>query len=168
MEPARQIGEPIGIESLLDDVQPDWRQIDLSGTWSGNDGGRYFRKQIDSCVWWSGLSDFEGQGLGDEWIMTFRGTLNAEGVILGDFVDVKGTNPGASIAAIEGVADKVEATLQDRPEREMGTEEVGAIVMEELKRLDKVAYVRFASVYRSFRDVGEFMSELKDLLSAKE
>ena len=73
-----------------------------------------------------------------------------------------------SIAAIEAVADKVEATLQDRPEKEMSTEAVGAIVMEELKRLDKVAYVRFASVYRSFRDVGEFMSEPKDLLSAKE
>jgi transcriptional repressor NrdR len=73
-----------------------------------------------------------------------------------------------SIAAIESVADKVEAHLQDRPEKEMGTEQVGAIVMEELKRLDKVAYVRFASVYRSFRDVGEFMNELKDLLSAKE
>ena len=73
-----------------------------------------------------------------------------------------------SIAAIESVADKIEARLQDRPEKEMGTDEVGAIVMEELKRLDKVAYVRFASVYRSFRDVGEFMSELKDLLSAKD
>ena len=73
-----------------------------------------------------------------------------------------------SIAAIESVADKIEARLQDRPEKEMGTDEVGAIVMEELKRLDKVAYVRFASVYRSFRDVGEFMNELKDLLSAKE
>ena len=73
-----------------------------------------------------------------------------------------------SIAAIESVADKIEARLQDRPEKEMGTEEVGAVVMEELKRLDKVAYVRFASVYRSFRDVGEFMNELKDLLSAKE
>ena len=73
-----------------------------------------------------------------------------------------------SIAAIERVADKVEGTLQDRPEKEMSTEEVGAIVMEELKRLDKVAYVRFASVYRSFRDVGEFMSELKGLLSTKE
>ena len=73
-----------------------------------------------------------------------------------------------SIAAIESVADKIEARLQDRPEKEMGTEEVGAIVMEELKRLDKVAYVRFASVYRSFLDVGDFMNELKDLLSAKE
>ena len=45
-----------------------------------------------------------------------------------------------SIAAIEGVADKVEATLQERPEKEMATEEVGALVMDELKRLDKVAY----------------------------
>ena len=73
-----------------------------------------------------------------------------------------------SIAAIEAVADKVEATLQERPEKEMATEEVGALVMDELKRLDKVAYVRFASVYRHFRDIGEFMSELKDLLNAKE
>ena len=73
-----------------------------------------------------------------------------------------------SIAAIEGVADKVEGALQERPEKEMGTEEVGRVVMEELRRLDKVAYVRFASVYRHFRDIGEFMSELKDLLSAKE
>jgi transcriptional repressor NrdR len=73
-----------------------------------------------------------------------------------------------SVAAIEAVADRVEGTLQDRPEKEMTTEEVGALVMEELKRLDKVAYVRFASVYRHFRDIGEFMTELKDLLNAKE
>lgn len=73
-----------------------------------------------------------------------------------------------SLAAIEGVADRVESTLQERPEREIGTAEVGAFVMEELKVLDKVAYVRFASVYRHFRDIGEFMTELKDLLSSKE
>ena len=73
-----------------------------------------------------------------------------------------------SIAAIEGVADKVEATLQERPEKEMATEEVGSLVMDELKRLDKVAYVRFASVYRHFRDISEFMTELKDLLNAKD
>ena len=73
-----------------------------------------------------------------------------------------------SIAAIEAVADKAEALLQERPDREIGTEEVGALVMDELKRLDKVAYVRFASVYRHFRDIGEFMSELKDLLATKE
>jgi transcriptional repressor NrdR len=73
-----------------------------------------------------------------------------------------------SVAAVEGVADRVEAMLQDRPEKEMSTNEVGHVVMDELKRLDKVAYVRFASVYRQFRDIGEFMNELKDLLNAKE
>ena len=73
-----------------------------------------------------------------------------------------------TVAALETVADRVEATLQERPEKEIGTAEIGAFVMEELKRLDKVAYVRFASVYRHFRDIGEFMSELKDLLNLKE
>ena len=73
-----------------------------------------------------------------------------------------------SVAALEGVADRIEGVLQDRPDKEMTTTVVGAIVMDELKRLDKVAYVRFASVYRHFRDIGEFMSELKDLLSTKE
>ena len=66
------------------------------------------------------------------------------------------------------VADRVEATLQERPEKEIATADIGAFVMEELKKLDKVAYVRFASVYRHFRDIGEFMSELKDLLNVKE
>jgi transcriptional repressor NrdR len=73
-----------------------------------------------------------------------------------------------SIAALEAVADRVEGSLQERPEREIATAEVGGFVMEELKKLDKVAYVRFASVYRQFRDVGEFMSELNDLLNMKE
>ena len=73
-----------------------------------------------------------------------------------------------TVAALEGIADRVEAALQERPEREIATADIGAFVMEELKTLDKVAYVRFASVYRDFRDIGEFMSELKDLLNAKE
>ncbi len=73
-----------------------------------------------------------------------------------------------SISAVEGIADRVEAMLQERPEKEIPTAEVGAFVMQELKRLDKVAYVRFASVYRHFRDIGEFMNELKDLLNARE
>jgi transcriptional repressor NrdR len=73
-----------------------------------------------------------------------------------------------SVSALEAIADKIETTLQDRAEKEMSTAEIGATVMQELKRLDKVAYVRFASVYRHFRDIGEFMSELKDLLNAKE
>ena len=69
-----------------------------------------------------------------------------------------------SVAALEGVADTIEATLQERPEKEMTTEEVGRLVMDELKRLDKVAYVRFASVYRDFKDVDQFMATLKGLL----
>ena len=73
-----------------------------------------------------------------------------------------------SVAALEAIADSVESTLQERPEREIATADIGAFVMNELKKLDKVAYVRFASVYRHFRDIGEFMSELKDLLSTKE
>jgi transcriptional repressor NrdR len=73
-----------------------------------------------------------------------------------------------SVASLEAVADRVESTLQERSEKEITTSEVGGFVMQELKGLDKVAYVRFASVYRHFRDIGEFMSELKDLLNAKE
>ena len=73
-----------------------------------------------------------------------------------------------SMSSIEKVADRVEGALQDKPEKEISTEDIGAFVMNELRRLDKVAYVRFASVYRHFRDIGEFMSELKDLLNAKE
>ena len=73
-----------------------------------------------------------------------------------------------SVAAIDGVADRVESMLQERPEKEIPTADIGAFVMQELKHLDKVAYVRFASVYRHFRDIGEFMNELKDLLNARE
>jgi len=68
-----------------------------------------------------------------------------------------------SVAALEGVADTIEATLQERSEKEMSTEEVGRLVMEQLKRLDKVAYVRFASVYKEFSDLDEFTRELKNL-----
>jgi transcriptional repressor NrdR len=73
-----------------------------------------------------------------------------------------------SVSALERIADRVEGTLQDKPEKEMTTDEIGAFVMQELKGLDKVAYVRFASVYRHFRDIGEFMTELKGLLGGKE
>src|SRR3979409_213049 len=73
-----------------------------------------------------------------------------------------------SAAALEAVADRVELTLQERPEKEIATADIGAFVMEELKRLDKVAYVRFASVYRHFRDIGEYMTGLTYLWNAKE
>ena len=73
-----------------------------------------------------------------------------------------------SIPALEAVADKIEAKLQDAPEREISTEEVGATVMTSLKQLDKVAFVRFASVYRNFRDLDEFKDELNALLRTRE
>jgi transcriptional repressor NrdR len=73
-----------------------------------------------------------------------------------------------SVSALERIADRVESTLQEKAEKEMTTDEIGAFVMQELKGLDKVAYVRFASVYRHFRDIGEFMTELKGLLGGKE
>ena len=73
-----------------------------------------------------------------------------------------------SVAALEAIADRVESTLQERPEKEVTADEIGNSVMQELKSLDKVAYVRFASVYRHFRDIGEFMTELKDLLNTRD
>jgi transcriptional repressor NrdR len=73
-----------------------------------------------------------------------------------------------TVSSLEAIADQVERMLQDRPEKEIATDDIGAFVMTELKRLDKVAYVRFASVYRDFRDIGEFMVELKDLINARE
>ena len=68
------------------------------------------------------------------------------------------------VAALESIADAVETALQEKPEREISTVDIGAYVMDELKKLDKVAYVRFASVYRNFRDIDEFKHELNDLL----
>ena len=65
---------------------------------------------------------------------------------------------------IEAVVDGIERRLQEMGEKEIPTTFVGESVMRELSRLDEVAYVRFASVYRSFKDVGEFMSELKELI----
>src|SRR6476469_8613164 len=73
-----------------------------------------------------------------------------------------------SIAQVEAITDRVDASLHDRPEKENATAEVGQAVMDELKQLDKVAYVRFASVYRHYRDIGEFMNVLKDLLNTRE
>jgi transcriptional repressor NrdR len=69
-----------------------------------------------------------------------------------------------AMAKLESLVDEVERFVHDAPERERRTEEVGELLMNRLKKLDKVAYVRFASVYLDFKDVKEFMSELKGLL----
>ena len=72
-----------------------------------------------------------------------------------------------SIQQLEAISDRIEAELQERPEREMTTEEIGARLMQELKQLDQIAYVRFASVYRQFRDVGQFKREVDELQKSK-
>ena len=72
-----------------------------------------------------------------------------------------------SIQQLEAIADRIEAELQERNEREMPTEEIGARLMQELKQLDQIAYVRFASVYRQFRDVGQFKREVDELQKSK-
>ena len=66
------------------------------------------------------------------------------------------------------IVDSVESTLAAREVREISTEEIGNLVIEELRRLDQVAYVRFASVYRRFEDVNQFMDELKTLLMQRD
>lgn len=73
-----------------------------------------------------------------------------------------------SINMIEKVVNRIELHCQERGERELKSSEIGERVMEELHTLDGVAYVRFASVYRQFKDIREFMDELKDLLEKKE
>jgi transcriptional repressor NrdR len=69
-----------------------------------------------------------------------------------------------SVEAIERVADRIERTIQETGDGEIASSRIGEAVMEELYQLDKVAYVRFASVYRSFRDLDEFLRELQGLV----
>lgn len=69
-----------------------------------------------------------------------------------------------SAQTIQELADRIEHEIQEKGAREVETREVGEAVMRELRNLDGVAYVRFASVYRDFRDLDEFMTTLRDLL----
>jgi len=66
-----------------------------------------------------------------------------------------------SIAQIEGIVSKISKSVQNQGEREMESTQIGQYVVEELRKLDHVAYVRFASVYRTFEDIGEFVNSLK-------
>jgi len=72
-----------------------------------------------------------------------------------------------STPQLEKIVDEVERNVQDSLDRELSTTDVGKVIMRRLKALDKVAYVRFASVYLEFADVSEFMSELKTLVGAR-
>ncbi len=73
-----------------------------------------------------------------------------------------------SLEKVEALVDKVEKDLRESFDKEVKVQEVGELVMESLHHLDEVAYVRFASVYRQFKDINQFMKELKGLLSKKE
>ena len=73
-----------------------------------------------------------------------------------------------SAAQFESIVDQVEGFVVDSPERERSTREIGELIMNRLKEIDTVAYIRFASVYRDFKDVREFKEELEELLSGKE
>ena len=70
-----------------------------------------------------------------------------------------------SIEKMEEIVIQVERAIQKKSDREVASTRIGELVMEKLKCLDDVAYVRFASVYRQFKDVGQFMEELKGILS---
>ena len=78
------------------------------------------------------------------------------------------SNRPVSMDDIEDLVDRVERYFQDRGDKEINCNEVGEIVMRELHQLDEVAYVRFASVYRQFKDINDFMTEVKELLSTRE
>lgn len=69
-----------------------------------------------------------------------------------------------SIDTLDNMIDEIETVLQNSLDREVSSEKIGELVMEKLKRIDEVAYVRFASVYRQFKDINTFMSELSKLL----
>ena len=72
-----------------------------------------------------------------------------------------------SMGQLETIVDDVEKAVQESPDRELPSREIGEIIMRRLKALDKVAYVRFASVYLEFENVSEFMTELKNLVQAR-
>lgn len=72
-----------------------------------------------------------------------------------------------SMAELEAVTDEIEQVIQNSLDREVSTSRIGELVMERLKPLDEVAYVRFASVYRQFTDINSFMTELKSLLAER-
>ena len=73
-----------------------------------------------------------------------------------------------SVAQMQSIVDATEAYVVDSPERERSTTDIGELIMLRLKEIDTVAYIRFASVYRDFKDVNEFKEELEGLLRGKD
>ena len=72
-----------------------------------------------------------------------------------------------SMETIDQIANSIETTMAEQSDREVASNSIGAAVMNELHKIDQVAYVRFASVYRSFKDIDEFMHELEDLINQR-
>jgi transcriptional repressor NrdR len=72
-----------------------------------------------------------------------------------------------SLTQLERIVDQVEQRVQESPERELESSVIGKVVLSELRKLDKVAYLRFASVYLEFEDVSQFMTEINDLFEQK-
>ena len=72
-----------------------------------------------------------------------------------------------AFATLEAIANEIEQTLQNEMSREIPSDRIGALVMDKLKGVDEVAYVRFASVYRQFKDISTFIAELSKLLEEK-
>ena len=72
-----------------------------------------------------------------------------------------------SMETIEQIASRIETTMGEQGDREVASSAIGSAVMNELHKIDQVAYVRFASVYRSFKDIDEFMHELEDLINQR-
>jgi transcriptional repressor NrdR len=73
-----------------------------------------------------------------------------------------------AMRSLEGIVDRVEALMHESPDREVAADQIGEFLMEQLRDLDKVAFVRFASVYRDFKDVDQFMATLKGLLESRD
>ena len=72
-----------------------------------------------------------------------------------------------SLEKLENMIDEIEVVLQNSLDREVSSDKIGELVMDKLKDVDEVAYMRFASVYRQFKDIGTFMNELNKLLTTK-
>jgi transcriptional repressor NrdR len=72
------------------------------------------------------------------------------------------------VPVMEEIVDRIEKEIQEKGDKEIKSSTIGETVMSELHDLDEIAYVRFASVYRSFKDINEFMDELKDMLEEEE
>ena len=73
-----------------------------------------------------------------------------------------------AVKSLETIVDQVESMMHESPDREVSADQIGESLMEKLRDLDKVAFVRFASVYRDFKDVDQFMATLKGLLASRE